>query len=363
MQSARQSVVVRRKLWRRKALGYSAVGGGPASDAKAGKTAGETGWAAANLTVRVDVGGGRPTVEGERRRTYAPTRSRKGAEAQRKATMGNQGNGGLTRLSGFAALWLRAGALFLMALAGGAVAGTNDAKPTADPVQAELDRVKGMSVAEQQTWLAQLEQRAARAAQLTLSVEDAAKLQARTQSLLHQKTVTWEVLREVLADTMAREKAKEKTAKPVDKTDATKPQAAAATSEKLPPGSVKVDVAELDARIGGSNLALRELETALAEKDVVWNAAKLEPILDRLKMLAVRYDDLSLFRRAVPKKERATVTQLESPKSAITQLSARVVEARNLANDPKFAGDDVERQAELTRLEAISHRLAELGGK
>jgi hypothetical protein len=261
-----------------------------------------------------------------------------------------------------------------------------------DPVQAEFDRVAKMSRAEQQAWLEQLEQRAARVARQTLSPEEAAKQQAHTSSLLHQKMVTWKVLRGVIEDTEAREKAaevakpqaarvaKEKTmtiakpkaverraAKPVAEESRVplppdEPVTDATSTDKLPAGSVKVNVDELETRIAACNLALRELESELAEK-IAWNAAKLEPLADRLKTLVARRNDLSLFRDAVPKKEQSGVTALEPPKSAISQLSAHVVEARNRANDPKFTGDDVERQAELTRLEAISRRVAEMAGK
>jgi hypothetical protein len=136
----------------------------------------------------------------------------------------------------------------------------------------------------------------------------------------------------------------------------------AASTDKLPSGSVTVNVEELEARIAAGNLALRELEAELCEKGV-WNAAKLEPLVDRLKVLVVRHNDLGLVREAAPKEQRAGITQPEAPKSAISQLSARVVEARNRANDPQLTSHDVERRAELTRLEAISHRLAELAGK
>jgi len=258
-----------------------------------------------------------------------------------------------------------------------------------DRVQAEFDRVAKMSLAEQQAWLQQLEQRAARAARLTLSPEEAARQQAHTRSLLHQKMATWKALREVIEDADAREKAATAAvAKPqaVKTAEAAKPQAvkmgtakpqaaivakpqtvkttdtAAAPTDKLPPGSVKVNVEELEARIAASNLALRELEAELGEKGV-WNAAKLEPLVERLKVLVVRHNDLGLFRDAAPKEQQADMTKLEAPKSAISQLSARVVEARSRANDPQFVGDDVERRAELARLEAISHHLAELAGK
>ncbi|MFZ1932803.1 MAG: hypothetical protein WCB27_11235 [Thermoguttaceae bacterium] len=236
-----------------------------------------------------------------------------------------------------------------------------------DRVQAELDRVAKMSGAEQQAWLRQLEQRAARA---TLAPKEAARQVAHNYSLLHRKTVTWKVLREVIEDTETREKAvavaKTRAAK---KTDAAKPQAAnvakpqaAKIAGKDPAAAVTVNVEELEASIAAANLALRELEADLAEK-TAWTAAKLEPLADRLKTLIVRRDDLGLFRDAVPKDQQAEITKLETPKMAISQLNARLAEARRRASDPHFVSDEVERRAELTRLEAIAHRLAELAGK
>jgi hypothetical protein len=363
--------------------------------------------------------------------------------------------------------------LLLAMLAVCTAARANDVKPD-DAMQAVFDRVKKMSPAEQQTWLAQLEQRAARAARLTLSPEDAAKQQAHTRSLLHQKVVTWQVMREVIADTEARERAAAAEAvskvsknpshksplalgegqvaraelaessphpSPLPKGEGTieidakrvvvkprvakkeivepqvarppevvkvepeqprepqrivaKPQAAKRAEEpqagkkaeetravkpqvvqkeirepeaepvaidNLLPGSVKVNVEELEARIAGCNLAFREFETELGEKGGVWNAAKIEPLLDRLKILVLRHNDLELVRNVVPKDEQADVPSLESPKTAIDQFKARVGEARNRANDAK-SGSEAERRAELGRLDAISRKLAEFGGK
>jgi hypothetical protein len=241
-----------------------------------------------------------------------------------------------------------------------------------DHVQAELDRVAKMTAAEQQAWLLQLEKRAARAARLTLSAKEAARYEAGSKAMLHQKKVTWKVLREVIEDTEKREAIV--AAKAVKKAGVAKPQAAKLPTAKSQTAkmrteaakpqaaTVKINVEELESRIAAANLALRELEADLAEK-TTWTAAKLDPLFDRLKTLAVGYDDLGLFRDALPKEQQAEVTKLEAPKAAIAQLSARVVEARKRANDPKFVGDEVERRAELTRLEAISHRLAELAGK
>jgi hypothetical protein len=309
------------------------------------------------------------------------------------------------------------GILLLVALAVCTAAWADHGKP-ADPMQTTFDRVKKMSAAEQQAWLVQLEERAARAARLALSPDEAATQQARTQSLLHRKIVTWKVLREVIVDAEAREKAaaaqaakerpveqaiaeprpaKKQAAKPqvaeppaavkveepatkphaiqtIDEAAKSKPverkvakpvvdDVATVPRDELPPGSVKVNVEELDARIAGSNLAFREMETQLNEKGTVWSAEKLKPLLERLEVLVLRYNDLGLFRNAVPKAERSGVTDLESPKVAISQFIDCVVQARNRANDPKVISDEAERKAELASLDAISRGLGKLGGK
>ena len=202
---------------------------------------------------------------------------------------------------------------------------------------------------------------------LTLSTEEAARQELHVQALLHQKTATWKALREVIEDVDAREKmiraaetAKLKPAeiapsvsKPMEipravekvvQKEIVKPQAAARAvervaakpvvteksaaagrGERLAPGSVKVNVDELDARIAGCNLALRELEAQLDEKGP-WNAATLEPLAERLKILVVRHDDLGLLRDVATKDQQEGVTGLESAKSAISQFGDRVEE-------------------------------------
>ena len=84
----------------------------------------------------------------------------------------------------------------------------------ADVAGPVLDRVAKMDAAEQQAWLGRLEQRAGRAARLTLGPEEAAKQQARIAGLLHQKLVTWQVLRELIEETDRRERAAIRSAQP-----------------------------------------------------------------------------------------------------------------------------------------------------
>lgn len=437
MQSARQSVALRHNPMAGNGLEDFPAVGGLAGRVRGGKTSGETGSAAAKLTGEVDVGAGCPTVEGETGWHHATD-----AKALRKLSMSLV----VKRPMRHAAV----AAMFLLCALSYQVGRAEEAKPSGDPVQGDpvqmvLDGVAKMSPAEQQAWLVQLEQRAARAAGMTLSPEEAAKQRAKTEKLLHQKMVTWQVLREVIEDIDAREKtfeaaklakeqaekkaaeqaalaAREKAAKlaeeeaarkaaeaakqqaveavkthvakaveavkanvakaveaakvqPADvvkpqavkavdatKSQAVKAQAVETVIAKPQAAKVMVNAEELDVRIAGCNLAFRELEATLNEKGD-WNAAKLEPLLDRLKELVAQHDDLGMFRAAASKEQRADITRLETPKTAISQFSARVVEARDMANSPKFSGDDVERQAELVRLDAISHRLAELGGK
>ena len=131
---------------------------------------------------------------------------------------------------------------------------------------------------------------------------------------------------------------------------------------KLPAGSVRVNVDELAVRIAGCNMAFRALEVELDEKGT-WNAARLEPLVNRLKILVVRRGDLDLFRALLPVDKRSTVAKLEKPKSAMSQLGARIFEARRAATSPEFKGTAAARRVELGRLEMLSRRLAEAAAK
>ena len=82
---------------------------------------------------------------------------------------------------------------------------------------------------------------------------------------------------------------------------------------EMGPEKVEILADELSARIGGCNLAFRELEADLNEKGD-WTAARLEPLADRLKLLVTRRGDLQLYRDAITDEQRATVDALASPK-------------------------------------------------
>ncbi len=133
-------------------------------------------------------------------------------------------------------------------------------------------------------------------------------------------------------------------------------------ADQSPAGPVEVNVEELAARIAGCNMAMRALEADLDENGT-WDAARLAPLVERLKILVLRRGDLDLFREVVPAEKRSGVTRLDSPKTAISQLGARIFAARNQASSPKFSGTEADRRAESERLETLSRRLAEVEGK
>ena len=140
------------------------------------------------------------------------------------------------------------------------------------------------------------------------------------------------------------------------------PRVAAVPSDERSTESIGVKIDELSARIAGCNLAFRALESGLDEKGI-WTAARLTPFLDRLEILTLRRNDLDLFRHVVPEEKRSSLRSLESSKIAISQVGARIFEARRRLFGPSFKGSDSERQAELRRLDELSQRLAELAGK
>ncbi len=157
------------------------------------------------------------------------------------------------------------------------------------------------------------------------------------------------------------EKPKPEVKQPPAKEELPATAAKAATGESSA-GSVEIKQDELSVRISGCNLALRALEAELDEKGD-WTPARLEPLVDRLKILVIRHNDLHLFREAVPAEKRSSIEPLASAQSVISQLAARIFEARGRTAGPDFTGKDSERQTELRRLQELSRRLAELAGK
>lgn len=140
------------------------------------------------------------------------------------------------------------------------------------------------------------------------------------------------------------------------------PLAPAFTPREMPPGAVKINTNELGARIAGCNLAFRALEADLDEAGP-WNGKSIEPLLDRLETLSIRRDDLKLYRDLLPEGKRAKIAKLETPKTAMSRLGARIFEVRRAINSPGFEGTEAERRLELARLEMLSHRLAKAAGE
>jgi hypothetical protein len=124
----------------------------------------------------------------------------------------------------------------------------------------------------------------------------------------------------------------------------------------------RVNLAELTTRVAGTNLALQTLEAELDENDG-WDARRLAPLVDRLRSLVLRHNDLALFRQLISPGERSSVGRLESPRAAISRLAARISEARTHAAGPGFIGTEARRRAELRKLDELSRQLAEMSSQ
>ncbi|MEN6404835.1 MAG: hypothetical protein ABFC77_00030 [Thermoguttaceae bacterium] len=345
-----------------------------------------------------------------------------------------------------------------------------------DPFKKILDRIGKLPPADQQEWLRRLEHRAMRAAELSLSADEAARQQAKIRDQLHRGLVTWQTLRDVIETTDSRERdaisqrvrqyrtmvfdafhgrqkelgerqqawfdvylawktagsqfeqqerlidwldkairgVSPNTTGPLPEPPTFEPEQTAESSSPVKPsaksepgkaaqgtvdrtgshagksttpraeaprlsegsptekplmaagevamGAVEIKVDELGARVSGFNLALRGLESELDEQGV-WNAERLVTEVDQLKLLTVRRNDLRLFRDALPKNQRASVDKIESLKSVVSSLAARIAEVRKYLKGDEFKGTDEERQDDLDRLDSLSRQLAEIAEK
>jgi hypothetical protein len=124
----------------------------------------------------------------------------------------------------------------------------------------------------------------------------------------------------------------------------------------------RVNLNELAAGIAGANLALRALEAEL-DNGRPPTARDLASLVDRLEVLALRHDDLTLFCALITPDERRRVGRLESPRTLVPRLANRVVDLRNRATGEDFTGPEVERRMELNILDELSLQLAELAEK
>ena len=121
--------------------------------------------------------------------------------------------------------------------------------------------------------------------------------------------------------------------------------------------SVSVNVEELAARIAGVNLAIRALEAELDRRGP-WNSIRLQPLIDQLGRLMNQRNDLTLFHQILAEEQRTSVGRLDSPETLISQVGARIFEARNRVGRSDFEGSESQRHAELRQLDELSRKLA-----
>lgn len=135
-------------------------------------------------------------------------------------------------------------------------------------------------------------------------------------------------------------------------------QPAVPPSMKEPAGQgALVNRNELAARILGGNLALRECEAEL-DVDKPWDAARLAPLVLRLKRVVIQRHDCLLLYDLLSESERSLIDAIESPKPVIRILSQRIVEARQRAKTASFPA--ARRTAELQALDELTQTVSEL---
>ncbi len=127
--------------------------------------------------------------------------------------------------------------------------------------------------------------------------------------------------------------------------------------DKAPDG--EVNLIELAARIAGTNMALRGVESQLS-KSREWDSTQLTSMVTALKQLSGRRHDLALFRNLLPEKDRRLVGKLESPRAAISQCGTRLSETRDRVKSSSYRDRPKERKEELKKLDELSRELAKL---
>jgi len=142
------------------------------------------------------------------------------------------------------------------------------------------------------------------------------------------------------------------------------PQPPAPPSQRQPDPSPKqpgnhVNVDELKARITGANLAIRALEAELHDGRQ-WNARELAGMIERLRVLVRRADDLRLVWELTPRDQQTDTGCPDSPRAAISRLAANIYQARTRTSAPDFPGTEAQRETELVLLDELSRELAYL---
>ena len=123
-------------------------------------------------------------------------------------------------------------------------------------------------------------------------------------------------------------------------------------------GDAEVNLIELAARIAGTNMAFRSIENQLKETHK-WDAKQLDSMVTSIKQMCDRRNDLTLFRNLLDESDRGLVGELDSPREAISQCSARIAEVQKQL-ESRTSRRSKHREEELQRLDAQSRELAKL---
>lgn len=158
-------------------------------------------------------------------------------------------------------------------------------------------------------------------------------------------------------------------AKPKSTTDSVAPSSAPFPSVRPAPArpmhtaarakvAPRVDLSELQARLTAYNLSVANLISQLHD-DESWSAERLDSALDTLAELQIVRRDLNLYRNVLSPATRGNLATVQSTTTAFALLSAKTAAARR-QQESASGRPSQDMQAELVRLERVSHRLAQL---
>ncbi len=122
-----------------------------------------------------------------------------------------------------------------------------------------------------------------------------------------------------------------------------------------------IDRSELRDRISGYRLSLSTLNGHLHDAGTT-HAARLTPLVDELEELIVRRGDLMLYLKVIAGRDTLP-EKLDSPRAALSLLSAKISATRRHLEDQHDAALTARQHADLAILDQLSQRIASLAAR
>lgn len=132
--------------------------------------------------------------------------------------------------------------------------------------------------------------------------------------------------------------------------------------EAAKPAPVAVNLAELNARVGGYHEGLREIEAAVVAGREGMTAGQVAKLVSQLEQLAGHYQFVRLYYDSLTREERPSVTQPRSMAATVELVERERARVEIAENEDFLVSNEVVEEGELAmRLKALAE-VAERGG-